>query len=357
MKDKIALIEPFLSGNALALVSGGKLQDFFADFETSKPFLVGATFVGEIDRLSKNSNSYFVSLPEKQSGFLKGVKNLKAGDKVLLQSRLFSSKKNMLQVTANLSFRGPYVVITVGTRKINFSRNIQNKLRRQSLKDLAEKYSEIKNRNYGIIFRSICKISCDNEIRADIEKQLSRCVKVSSTEPKDILIVEDAPNALEKAKQEWPIFEEQEAMRGIQCFDSFSIWEQILMLQDFYVNLPSGGNFSIEPTEALVAIDVNTGRDTSISAGLKSNLEAIAEIPRQLRIRGLGGKIVIELGPLLRKQREKIESILRKSLNSYSDKIRIAGWTPLGNLELEKSRDRMPLGLEQFSQIEKNMKA
>ena len=84
------------------------------------------------------------------------------------------------------------------------------------------------------------------------------------------------------------------------------------------------------------------------------NIEAIKEIPRQLRLRGLGGKIIIEMGPLLKKYRKKIEEILIYNSLS-SDKLRIAGWTNLGNLELEKSRDRFPLSNFEFDQIEKNL--
>ena len=72
---------------------------------------------------------------------------------------------------------------------------------------------------------------------------------------------------------------------------------------------------------------------------LKVNIEAIREIPRQLRLRGLGGKIIIETGPLLKKHRKKIEEVLSKSA-LYSDKLKIVGWSNLGNLELEMPRSR-----------------
>ena len=353
MKNEIVLIEPFLKGNAVALVRGSELYDFFIDFEESSSSLIGATFVGVVEQFVKNSNSCFVKLPNGKSGFLRGAGKLKSGNKVILQSRLFS-QKNALAVTTDLIFKGRYVVITPKKRWIAFSRNIIEKKRRRMLTDLGEKYQEIGDRKYGIIFRSICNISSDEKINEDIEKQLKRCRRITALKPNDLVVVEDSPKALERAKHEWPAFENQKVINETGCFDSFSIWEKILTLKEATVSLSSGRNMIIEPTQAFVAIDVNTGSDLSFAAGLKANIQAISEVPRQLRIRGLGGKIVIEMGPLSLKQRVKIESALKKNIALYSDKIRIAGWTALGNLELEKSRDRMHLGAIHFTQIEKN---
>ncbi len=355
MKDEIVLIEPFLKGNAVALVKDRKLQDFFIDFEGSNSSLIGASFVGEVQQFFKNSKSCFIKLPNNKTGFLKGVGGLKSGNKLLLQSRLFSPKE-ALAVTTELVFRGRYVVITPKKRWVAFSRKIVDKHRRKALADLGEKYPDIGDRKYGIIFRSICSISSDEKIKEDIENQLKRCRRVTSTKLKDLIVIEETTKALERAKQEWFAFENQKVINEPGCFDNFSIWEQILALKETTVKLSFGGNISIEPTQALVAIDVNTGSDLSLAAGLKANIQAISEVPRQLRIRGLGGKIVIELGPLSRKHRKKIESVLKQNIALYSDKMRIAGWTILGNLELEKSRNRMSLGQSHFSQIEKNMR-
>ena len=120
------------------------------------------------------------------------------------------------------------------------------------------------------------------------------------------------------------------------------------------VELPSGGNLIIEKTQAFVAIDINTSKNSSLNSALKVNIEAVKEVPRQLRLRGLGGKIIIEFGPSSKKYRKKIEeTLVHNSLSS--DKLRIAGWTNLGNLELEKPRDRFYLSNKEFDQIEKNL--
>ena len=72
----------------------------------------------------------------------------------------------------------------------------------------------------------------------------------------------------------------------------------------------------IETTSALTAVDINTGADVSYAGALKTNLLAVRELPRQLEIRGLGGKIVVDFAPLSKKDRSKIEFELIKELKT-----------------------------------------
>ena len=93
----------------------------------------------------------------------------------------------------------------------------------------------------------------------------------------------------------------------------------------------------------MVAVDVNTGSDLSYAGALKTNLFAMKELPRQLEIRGIGGKIVVEFAPLKKNDRIKIESELKTALNFYNSQCTVVGWTKLGNLELQKKRDKQPI--------------
>ena len=99
----------------------------------------------------------------------------------------------------------------------------------------------------------------------------------------------------------------------------------------------------IEPTRALIAIDVNTGPDTSPAASLKANIAAARDLPRQLRLRGLGGQIVIDFAPMPKKDRAALEQQLRSAFKGEAAETSLAGWTPLGNFELQRKRDRVPL--------------
>ena len=73
--------------------------------------------------------------------------------------------------------------------------------------------------------------------------------------------------------------------------------------------------------DSLVAVDVNTGGDTSPAAGLKANMAALRDLPRQLRLRGLGGQVVVDLAPMAKKDRRPVETELRRALKADADQV------------------------------------
>ena len=122
-------------------------------------------------------------------------------------------------------------------------------------------------------------------------------------------------------------------------------WDEVETLRRPVVPL-GRGSMVIEPTRALVAVDVNTGGDLSPAAALKANLAAAAELPRQLRLRGLGGQVAIDFAPLARADRPRVERALAAALRADGIDTTVAGWTPLGHLELQRKRARRPLPAE-----------
>jgi ribonuclease G len=104
-----------------------------------------------------------------------------------------------------------------------------------------------------------------------------------------------------------------------------------------------GASAFVEPTRALVAVDVNTGGDMSLAAGLKANIALARDLPRQLRLRGLGGQIVLDLAPMPKKERRGFETVLNREFRQDGAEVVLAGWTPLGHFEIQKKRDRRPL--------------
>ncbi|MDA0362579.1 MAG: ribonuclease E/G, partial [Proteobacteria bacterium] len=99
----------------------------------------------------------------------------------------------------------------------------------------------------------------------------------------------------------------------------------------------------IEPTRALIAIDINTGSDLSPAAGLKVNLNFAKALPRQLKLRGLGGQITIDLAPMPKKDRKQFENTLKLAFKSDPIETALVGWTPLGHFEIQRKRERFPL--------------
>ena len=99
----------------------------------------------------------------------------------------------------------------------------------------------------------------------------------------------------------------------------------------------------VEPTRALVAVDVNTGGDTSPAAALKCNLAACRALPRALRLRGLGGQITVDFAPMSKAHRKQVEQSLRGSFRNDPIETSLVGWTPMGLFELQRKRERAPL--------------
>jgi Rne/Rng family ribonuclease len=154
-----------------------------------------------------------------------------------------------------------------------------------------------------------------------------------------------AASAAEEARRDWP----DPGPGGIDdtpgAFERHGVWEAVEALHSPVVALPGGGRLAIEPTRALVAVDVDTGADLSPAAALKANLAAARELPRQLRLRGLGGQVVVDFAPLPKAERGRIADALKAALARDGIETTLVGWTPLGHLELARRRSRRPLDL------------
>ncbi len=134
-----------------------------------------------------------------------------------------------------------------------------------------------------------------------------------------------------------------EPFDGPDPFDHYGVWDEIERLKSPRVDLPSGGWMAVEATRAMVTVDVNTAGEFSGGAALTANLEAAKELPRQLRLRGLGGQIIIDFAPLPKRDRKRIEEALKAAFRRDPIETTLAGWTPLGHFELLRKRERRPL--------------
>ena len=101
--------------------------------------------------------------------------------------------------------------------------------------------------------------------------------------------------------------------------------DQIESLLAARVDLPGEGHMVIEPTRALVAVDVNTGPDTSPAAALKANVAAARDLPRQLRLRGLGGQVVIDFAPMPKRDRHILDQVMKAAFKTDGESNLPAG--------------------------------
>jgi Rne/Rng family ribonuclease len=195
----------------------------------------------------------------------------------------------------------------------------------------------------GLILRSACAEADPDEVTEDIAlmRGLAEAVLADLTGGPELLV--DGPGAQETAWRDWADPAPDEVAEGEGAFAAFGVEELVDALLSPRVPLPGGGHMMVEPTRALIAVDVNTGPDTSPAAGLKANIAAARDLPRQLRLRGLGGQVVVDFAPMPKKERTPLDQVLRAAFKADGAESSLSGWTTLGLYELVRKRDRRPL--------------
>ena len=103
-----------------------------------------------------------------------------------------------------------------------------------------------------------------------------------------------------------------------------------------------GATMVIEPTRALVAVDVNTRADFSPAAGLKTNLAVARELPRQLRLRGLGGQVVVDFAPMPKQHRRKLDEVLKSAFRTDPIETALVGWTSSAYMRFSANANAAP---------------
>lgn len=324
---------------AAALLRDGKLEDLLIDSDRPRP---GTIYRALADRPVKGQGGMFLNTPD-GSAFLRQVKGLAPGDPLLVQVTGHAEPGKAIPVTTRLLFKSRYAIVTPDAPGLNVSRQIKDEAIRDTLQEIAhEVFSdhEIANRNAGLILRSSCEGADETAVAEDIAAMADLAVNVLNDASGGVekLTEGDSPHAI--AWREWVMPAQIETDAG--AFENHGVHEKIAALFNAEVSLGAASIF-VEPTRAFTAVDVNTGGDASLAAGLKANLAAARELPRQLRLRGLGGIVILDLAPMPKKDRPSFEGALRAALKSDDTDTVMAGWTPLGNFELQRKRARLPL--------------
>ena len=190
---------------------------------------------------------------------------------------------------------------------------------------------------YGMILRSSCKSASDSEILNDCRNMITAAQKVLSDDNNKLGLVHRSHSPHQMAWREWNDIPAADERSG--SFAEYGVLELIDELKNSKVII-NNGNYHIEPTKAFVAVDVNTTADISSAAGLKANLAMAKDLPRQLRLRGLGGQIVIDPAPIPKRDRKALENALKAAFRKDTVETNFVGWTAMGLLELQRARIR-----------------
>jgi len=335
MKGSSVVLDRIGDRLVAAMVIDGALHDLLIEPSEARP-VPGAIYRAVVDRPMKGQGGAIVRMPDGR-GYLRGAKGLAPGTVMLVQVTGYAEDGKAVPVTDRVLFKSRYAIVTPGAPGINISRTIREEDRREQLLLLAH---ETVDDGTGLILRSACATGSDEAIAEDVRAMcdLASAIMAEVSGPPELLVEGPDPHTL--AWREWPEPDSISTQDG--GFAAQGIDAMIAALARPGVAIGEGRMF-IEPTRALVAVDVNTGADTSLSAGLKANIAMARALPAQLRCRGLGGQIVLDLAPMAKKERRGFEQVLRAAFRADSIDTVLAGWTPLGLFELQRRRDRLPL--------------
>ncbi len=342
MKGSVIALDEIGGRKAAARLVDGRLDDLVVDAADEAP-CPGAILRAICDRPVKGQGGMFVRLPG-GTGFLRGARGLKPGAPLLVQVTGWAQEGKAVPVTERVLFKSRYAIVTPGAPGVNVSRRIRDEEARVRLKEIAlEVLGEAGD--VGLILRSEAAEADGAAVAQDIAamRDLAVAVLADADAPDPELLV-DGPDAHELAWRDWPLPDVFAEERG--SFAAHGIDEMVAAMRRAHVPLTGAAFAFIEPTRALVAVDVNTGSDSTPAAGLKANIALARDLPRQLRCRGLGGQITVDFAPMPKRERLGLEQVLRAAFKADPVETALAGWTPLGLYELQRKRERRPLAGE-----------
>lgn len=331
MVKRSIVLDHFKNLEASALVVDGVLQDFFIESDIPAP---GQIYRATVDRPLKGQGGYFLKTPD-GSAFLRQGKGLAQGSCILVQVSGFAETGKAMPVSQKILLKSRYVIITPENPGLNISRQIKNEDRREELVSLIR--SNLDDFQEGMILRSSCKNAADKEILDDAQEMLSLAEKIYSDDSseQELILEADRPHAL--AWREWS--EDADVFSESGSFETLGILDLLDELKSDRIET-NAGHYFVETTRACATVDINTGSDTSPAAALKANLATAHDLPRQLRLRGIGGQIIIDPAPISKKDRKIFDSALRSSFRKDTVETNIVGWTAMGHIELQRARVR-----------------
>lgn len=385
IREIIAEVYPWES--RVAIVEDGRLAEiFWADQNES----VGNIYKGRVKDIIPGLSCAFVDVGLPKNAFLyagdvvlPGKKRgtqvfdlLKTGQEVLVQVKKEAFSEKGARVTGNITIPGHFLVLLPFQQEVSISRKITDSKRRDDLRFIIEAN---KPEEAGIILRTACLEADDSEILDELQELLRVWDEVqtryqSQNTPsllyedmdvlertlRDYLDVEISRIVLnnERLRERVMTYLQRKGTRyGCVSFEPGDLFEKYGLEKDIRrglrrkVWLKNGGYVILDETEAMTVIDVNSGKYTGKNdfedTVYRINLEASIEIPRQLRLRSIGGIILIDFIDMKNKQnQESIIETLKKELAKDKAHTRIIGMSGLGFLEMTRKKSRY--GISEF---------
>lgn len=335
MKGRTIILDDWKGRAAAALMVDGRLDDFLIESDAPPP---GTIYRARADRPVKGQGGMFLSTPD-GAAFLRQVKGLAPGEMILVQVTGYAEPGKAIPVTQKILFKSRYAIVTPDAPGLNLSRSIREDSERDRLLELAHEVMD--GSGFGLILRSSCQGADADDVSGDIAEMLQIAQQIAGDSGRETEKLTDGDGPHTLAWRDWT--EPAEIVTEPGGFATHGVLDALEAALGSVESLPGGASMFIEPTRALIAVDVNTGTDASLAAGIKANMACARALPRALRIRGLGGQITIDLAPMPKKDRRTFETSLRAAFRTDSEETALVGWTPLGHFELQRKRGRPSL--------------
>ena len=363
--------------NIAAVIEQGKVAEFFVH---RGDIILGDVYLAQVENILPSIEAAFVNVGSDKMGFLHAED---VGGRGALQDKLKPKQKLVVQVvkepvghkgprvTTEISLPGRFLVLMPNETGINVSKKITSSKERARLKSLV---TLLKPVGVGIIVRTEAEGQTEADIQEDLEILLEkwnnivtsaesmtppnllyrdqdllyRVIREACTEETQEIIVDTAfaYNRVQNILQNWHMNKNINVTlyKGSEpLLVAMDIHKEIKAALQMKVNLPSGGYLFIQTTEALTVIDVNSGKFTNSATQdetiLKTNLEAVREIARQLRLRNIGGMIIIDFIDMTSRV-DKLAMMEELELAVESDKAKpqVGQLSDLGLVEMTRHR-------------------
>ena len=303
MKGRVILLDQLQGRAAAALMVDGHLADICVDPPEDAGPMPGAIFRAVADRPMKGQGGVTVSMGAAK-GFLKQAGGISPGDRLLVQVTGPAEPGKAAPVTTRLLFKSRYAIVTPDAPGLNISRRIRDEAERDRLLEIAHAAMEGAPEGHGLILRSAAEAVDPDALEDDITamRDLAAAVVADTDGPPECLV--DAPDAHLRAWRDWADPDPDEVVDTPGCFETHGVIDAVEAALAPLVDLPGGGTAYVEPTRALVAVDVNTGADTSLDAQEGPPRERGCLAPRLPRGRGRGGSGRLDAAGLFRTAKE-----------------------------------------------------
>ena len=370
----------------IAVIENGKMVEIYEENEESiKARNEGSIYLGIVKDIIPGMQAAFIDIGTEKNSFIH-VKDIipqvdekiekrvelkikdvvKLGQKILVQIQKDSNDKKGARTSTHIKLTGKYVILMPNTNIVTISQKITDENEKERLLKLVK--SKLPE-NTGAILRTASEKKQEKEIIKDLEQLINKWQKIKTkfdqtTNTPQLLYT--SPSIIEKIILDMPENKistievndkkEYEEIKNIleelqennikleikqNLLEKYELEKQIEKAKQRKIWLNCGGFITIDSTEALVAIDVNsgkfTGKSTLEDTVYKVNYEATIEIAKQLRLRDIGGIIIIDYIDMKSEEnKEKIEKLLKETLKQDRAKTQVEGFTKLNLMELTR---------------------